>query len=107
MSTNRPSLLFPQNLKRIRNEIGLTQDELAERCGKSKNYISQLEMGKRFPSGTMLDILCEETGYEAYEFFLERGDKYQIKKLNSHELAMMDSLKKLVEDYKIDPDSLP
>ncbi|MDC7224470.1 MAG: helix-turn-helix transcriptional regulator [Spirochaetales bacterium] len=107
MNMNSPTSLFPKNLKRLRKAAGLTQDELAERCGKSKNYISQLEMGKRFPSGSMLDALCEETGAEAYEFFLELGDTYKVKKLDNDELAMMDSLKRLIQGYRTDSSDPP
>ncbi len=35
------------NLKRIRQSVGLTQEQLAEAMGTSKSYISQLESGAR------------------------------------------------------------
>ena len=35
------------NVKKIRNEKGLTQDELAEKCNLSSVYIGYIENGKR------------------------------------------------------------
>ncbi|MDC7218453.1 MAG: helix-turn-helix transcriptional regulator [Spirochaetales bacterium] len=100
MAKTKSALLFSQNLKRIRKAVRLTQEELAERCGVSKNYISQLEMGSRFPSDNTLDLLIRETEYDLFEFFVEPDDTYHIKRLNGQELAIMESIKKMVEGYK-------
>lgn len=35
------------NLKRIREERGISQEELAERCGMSKSQLSKLETGSQ------------------------------------------------------------
>jgi predicted transcriptional regulator len=42
--------LVGRNVKRIRQEKGLTQEQLAERCGFSQQYISGLEQGRRNPT---------------------------------------------------------
>jgi transcriptional regulator with XRE-family HTH domain len=42
--------LLPSALKRIRQERGLTQEQLAERSGFSQQYISGLEQGRRNPT---------------------------------------------------------
>ena len=39
--------LVGRNVKRIRQEKGLTQEQLAERSGFSQQYISGLEQGRR------------------------------------------------------------
>ena len=39
-----------QNVRRIRNKKGLTQEELAEISGFSQQYISGLEQGLRNPT---------------------------------------------------------
>ena len=38
------------NAARIRKEKGLTQEQLAERCGLSQQYLSGLERGRRNPT---------------------------------------------------------
>jgi transcriptional regulator with XRE-family HTH domain len=42
--------LVGQNVRRIRNKKGLTQEELAEISGFSQQYISGLEQGLRNPT---------------------------------------------------------
>jgi transcriptional regulator with XRE-family HTH domain len=42
--------LVGRNVKRIRQEKGLTQEQLAEVSGFSQQYISGLEQGRRNPT---------------------------------------------------------
>lgn len=42
--------LVGRNAARIRRERGLTQEQLAERCGLSQQYLSGLERGRRNPT---------------------------------------------------------
>ena len=42
--------LVGRNVKRIRQERGLTQEQLAELSGFSQQYISGLEQGQRNPT---------------------------------------------------------
>ena len=46
-----------QLLRRYRSLAGLTQEELAERCGYSANYIGKLERDERRPPPAALDFL--------------------------------------------------
>lgn len=74
----------------------MTQEKLAELSGKSKNYISQLEMGTRQPSLKTLDAFCLILEVKAYEFFLEDDDYGRIMVVDKDEYALMDSLKKYI-----------
>jgi transcriptional regulator with XRE-family HTH domain len=42
--------LVGRNAARIRKEKNLTQEQLAERCGLSQQYLSGLERGRRNPT---------------------------------------------------------
>lgn len=42
--------LIGRNAARIRKERGLTQEQLADRCGLSQQYLSGLERGRRNPT---------------------------------------------------------
>jgi transcriptional regulator with XRE-family HTH domain len=42
--------LVGRNVKRVRQEKGLTQEQLAELSGFSQQYISGLEQGRRNPT---------------------------------------------------------
>ncbi len=55
-------LLVGRNLKRIRVERGLTQEELAERSGFSQQYISDMERGRRNPTIVSLWELAQAIG---------------------------------------------
>ncbi|MDE2631193.1 MAG: helix-turn-helix transcriptional regulator, partial [Alphaproteobacteria bacterium] len=43
-------VLVGQNVKRIRQKAGLTQEQFAEKSGFSQQYLSTLERGRRNPS---------------------------------------------------------
>lgn len=42
-----PKDIFGQNVRRIRNEAGLSQEELADRADLHRTYISSIERGQR------------------------------------------------------------
>jgi transcriptional regulator with XRE-family HTH domain len=54
--------LFGHRLRELRKERGLTQEELAESADLSGNYISDLELGLKVPSLTILVRLSQALG---------------------------------------------
>lgn len=64
-----------KKIKRMRNQKGLTQEELADRCELTKGYISQLENNLNSPSiATLTDILVA-LGSSLSEFFQEETEE--------------------------------
>ena len=62
-------------LKRLRLKLGLTQEELADRCELSKGFISLLERDLTCPSiATLCDIL-ESLGTDLPGFFSEKAEE--------------------------------
>ena len=62
-------------IKQMRNQKGLTQEELADRCELTKGYISQLENDLNSPSiATLTDILAA-LGSNLSEFFREETEE--------------------------------
>ena len=47
MPSPEPSHVFGENLKRIRLLTGISQEQLAERAGLDRTYVSSVERGKR------------------------------------------------------------
>ena len=51
-----------QAVKLLRQKCGMTQGQLAERCGMSVNAISLLENGRTNPQKATLERICKELG---------------------------------------------
>ena len=51
-----------QAIKTLRQKQGMTQAQLAERCGMSINGLCLLETGKRFPPKSTVEKLCAALG---------------------------------------------
>ena len=51
--------MFPERLKQLRKEKGMTQIDLAKAIGVSSGTIAMWETGKRKPSFEMFDRLTE------------------------------------------------
>lgn len=51
-----------------RNRLGLTQKQVADELGVSKNYISDIETGLKKPGIKLAKKMAELTGVKWYEF---------------------------------------
>lgn len=54
--------LVGENVRKIRTEKGLTQEQFAERSGFSQQYISGLEQGRRNPTVVTVHELAVALG---------------------------------------------
>ena len=61
-----------RKIKDLRNRVGLTQQELADRTELTKGFISQLERGQVSPSVVTLLDLIECLGTTASDFLRKR-----------------------------------
>jgi transcriptional regulator with XRE-family HTH domain len=59
--------IFADNLRKKRRKRRLTQEKLAEKAEMSLQYLALLEMGRKFPSGEMLEKLAIALDIETYE----------------------------------------
>lgn len=65
--------LVGRNVRRIRIEKGLTQEQLAERAGVSQYYVSLLENGGRNPTVVSLWELSQALGVSHVDLVLPDG----------------------------------
>jgi transcriptional regulator with XRE-family HTH domain len=65
---------FGNKIKQLRTLLGLTQEELANRCELTKSYISQLENNKTSPSLATLSLILEVLGTNFSDFFHEEAE---------------------------------
>jgi transcriptional regulator with XRE-family HTH domain len=59
--------VFAANLRRLRHEKGLSQDDLAYEAEVSRSYLSQLEKGAFYASLKIIGRLAEALGVEPAE----------------------------------------
>ncbi len=64
-----------EKIKQMRNQLGLTQAELADRCELTKGYISQLENNLNSPSIATLTDILSALGSNLAEFFKEETEE--------------------------------
>jgi transcriptional regulator with XRE-family HTH domain len=57
------------NLKKYRHKSGFTQEKLAEKAGISANYLSMVEISRKFPTPEMLDRLAQTLGMQTFQLF--------------------------------------
>jgi transcriptional regulator with XRE-family HTH domain len=60
--------VFAANLRRLRHEKGLSQDDLAYEAEMSRSYLSQLEKGAFYASLKIIGRLAEALRVEPAEF---------------------------------------
>ena len=62
-------------VRNLRQQCGLTQEELADRCELTKGYISQLENNLTSPSIQTLTDLLQILGCTLSDFFIEYNEQ--------------------------------
>lgn len=62
---------FGQAVRIIRHDQGISQEELAERCGLHRTYISDVELGKRNVSLENIERIAISLNKSLVELFLE------------------------------------
>ena len=67
--------LVGRNVRRIRQEKGLTQEQLAELSGFSQQYLSGLEQGRRNPTIVSLYELATALGVSHMELVRSAEDE--------------------------------
>ena len=77
------SMLFGDRLRQIRKERGMTQEQLAEILGTSKQVLSRYEKNQRAPKITIATDYAEKLGIDV-EYLL--GDTEEA--VNFHELSL-------------------
>lgn len=60
------------NLKKIRQHLGITQEELALRCGLTQGYINFLENGKRGYTERSLEKIANALSIQIHKLFEEQ-----------------------------------
>ena len=89
-----------KNIRRFREEAGLTQDALAEKLGFSTSHIANIEGGKTGISDEILASLCNLFNKKPSEIYNEPDVTFAMDK--ELKLAIDDSVKKAIQNYSKD-----
>jgi len=57
------------NLKEYRRKNGFTQEKLTEKARISANYLSMVEISRKFPTPEMLDRLAQTLDIQTFQLF--------------------------------------
>jgi len=69
--------VFAENLRRIRAEKGVSQEELAHRADLDRTYVSYLENQRYAVSIDVLERLAKGLGVHPYELLLTKSQRRQ------------------------------
>ena len=63
--------IFADNLRKYRNQAGLSQESFADRAGLHRTYISAIECGKRSIDLENVQKIADALGIETYKLFVD------------------------------------
>lgn len=88
---------FPELIKRIREEAGLTQPEFAKKIGVSPILVSMVETGQKPVSKKMIEKIAEKLQVHPASItpFLYLDEGFSVKKLGKIERRMIEHAEKL------------
>lgn len=72
MAPERRSAILEQQLKKLRKELGFTQEEFAARIGIKRAAISNYEIGRNEPIDAVVALICRE--FDVNEEWLRTGE---------------------------------
>lgn len=84
-----------ETLKKLRQDRGLTQEDVINKLGISQTYLSQLERDRKEPSGEMLRKICKL--YKVAPQIVV-WQSLQEKDIQKNKLAIFKELKPAVDD---------
>lgn len=56
-------------IREWRQKMNMTQEDFADKIGKSRYYVSQVERGKQSPTMDMIEAIAAAAGVTLEEFF--------------------------------------
>lgn len=90
---------FGKNIKKYRQEKGLTQEQLSTLAESTPQTLSGIERGKNFPSFKLLNNIIEALEIKPYKLFVFDSDKIddlnlnkRIKNITQRQLALIEKL---------------
>lgn len=107
MSAANLNLVIGQNIKTLREKMGLTQEALAQYLGTKREYIGYYEIGHRNIPSAQLTKLANLFCMNEYDFYEEDAQNKNINiafafradELHAQDLESIAQFKKIVRNY--------
>ncbi len=107
MTLANPNIIIGQNIKSLREKMGLTQDALAQYLGTSREQIAYYETGKRSTPSAQLSKLSNLFCMNEYDFYEEDVQTrsvniafaFRADELQPQDLESIAQFKKIVRNY--------
>jgi transcriptional regulator with XRE-family HTH domain len=64
---------FGRRVRTLREQAGLSQEELAKRASLDRTYVSGVERGRRNPSLTSIGLIASGLGVSFADLFMDHG----------------------------------
>ena len=84
---------LPENLRRIRKDNNLSQEQLAEKLGVSRQAVSKWESGQSYPEMDKMLLICKLFNYNIDELMNEN-----VKEVNENKQSKI-NINKYIEDF--------
>jgi len=97
-------LILAENMKKYRKILGISQEKLAEKIDTAPNYIAMIEVGKKFPSASMLERIAMALNVDTPELFTTNTVTFMTNSNKTLERLYQEILidfKKFENDYKL------
>lgn len=88
--------LLSKNIRKVRKELGISQQKLAELSEVSTNYIGEIEIARKFPSANTLQKISYATGLKPYQLFFDDEDWKSFDKYQEL-VSIKDKLKQAID----------
>lgn len=71
--------VFGKNVKKYRTQLGISQEDFAEKCGLHRTYISAIECFRRSISLENIQRIADALCIDTYKLFMVDAENDQIK----------------------------
>ena len=107
MTTTNPNIIIGQNIRILRDKIGLTQEALAQYLGTSREQVGFYEIGQRSIPSAQLSKLANLFCMNEYDFYEEDLQNRRINisfafradELQPQDLQSIAQFKRIVHNY--------
>jgi transcriptional regulator with XRE-family HTH domain len=96
-------LVLAENMKKYRKIQKISQEKLAEKISTAPNYIAMIEVGKKFPSASMLERIALALNVDTPELFTTSSVTFMPNSNKSMERMLQEVLlefKQFEKNYK-------